>query len=57
MPFVKMENISKFLQAARSLGLSEHSCFCTPDLFQDKDHGAVCHLLMPSVGCVFVTAS
>jgi hypothetical protein len=35
------ENISSFLQAARALGLPEFDCFCTPDLFEAKDVGAV----------------
>ncbi len=37
----RQENVSSFLQAARSLGLAEFDCFCTPDLFEEKDVGAV----------------
>ena len=35
------ENISNFLKACRSLGMVEHDCFETIDLFEQKDMGVV----------------
>ena len=52
MPFMQMENIKAFLQSARGIGLSEHNCFCTPDLFEEKDLGAVVRSLMAFGGKV-----
>ena len=37
MPFKQMENISLFLRAVRTLGVREHECFDTSDLFDEKD--------------------
>ena len=37
MPFKQMENISFFLRAVRTLGVREHECFDTSDLFDEKD--------------------
>lgn len=50
MPFMQMENIKAFLQAARSLGLTEYDCFCTPDLYEEKDLGAVVRSLLSYAG-------
>ncbi|VDN60177.1 unnamed protein product [Dracunculus medinensis] len=36
MPFQKMENISNFLDAIKSYGVSEISCFQTVDLYENK---------------------
>ena len=41
MPFKQMEVIKAYLQGCRSLGMAEHDVFCTPDLFEEKDLGAV----------------
>jgi len=41
MPFMQMENICFFLQGARSLGLADHDCFETVDLYEEKDLGVV----------------
>lgn len=41
MPFMQMENISFFLQGARSIGLADHDCFETVDLYEQKDLGVV----------------
>lgn len=38
---LRQENISAFLKAARGLGVPEHDVFCTPDLFEGKNMGAV----------------
>jgi hypothetical protein len=37
MPFKQMENVSNFLKAARKLGVANHDCFETVDLFEQKD--------------------
>ena len=37
MPFKQMENISLFLRAVRTLGVREHECFDTSDLYDEKD--------------------
>jgi len=36
MPFIKMENISLFLEACKSYGVSDISCFQTVDLYENK---------------------
>jgi hypothetical protein len=36
MPFKQMINISSFLRAARSLGVTETDCFETADLYDEK---------------------
>jgi transgelin len=36
MPFHKMENISNFLEACKSFGVAEISCFQTVDLYENK---------------------
>jgi len=41
MPFMQMENICFFLQGARSIGLADHDCFETVDLYEQKDLGIV----------------
>ena len=41
MPFKQMENISNFLKASRTMGVAEHDCFETVDLFEQKDLGVV----------------
>mmetsp|Transcript_45244 Transcript_45244/g.141782 ORF Transcript_45244/g.141782 Transcript_45244/m.141782 type:complete len:319 (-) Transcript_45244:1665-2621(-) len=40
-PFKQMENISMFLRAIRALGVAEHDCFETVDLYEEKDLGVV----------------
>jgi hypothetical protein len=35
--FKQMENVSNFLKAARKLGVANHDCFETVDLFEQKD--------------------
>jgi len=37
LPFHKMENIAKYIEAARKLGLGEDKLFTTPDLFDEKN--------------------
>ncbi|KAL0078626.1 calponin homology domain-containing protein [Phycomyces blakesleeanus] len=37
MPFVQMENISKFLSGAEALGVPKHDLFQTVDLFEKKN--------------------
>jgi hypothetical protein len=39
MPFKQMENVSNFLKACRKLGVKDHDCFETVDLFEEKDLG------------------
>eukprot|EP00435_Cladocopium_sp_Y103_P030649 s1754_g7.t1 len=41
VPFKQMENITKFLNAARDLGLPESSMFDTPDLYEEKNVDSV----------------
>ncbi|CAK9004045.1 unnamed protein product [Durusdinium trenchii] len=41
VPFKQMENITKFLNAARELGLPESSMFDTPDLYEEKNVDSV----------------
>merc|ERR1712194_54520 len=41
MPFQQMENISVFIRACRTLGVLEKDVFCTIDLYEEKDLGAV----------------
>ena len=41
MPFHCMENISKFLNGCRALGVPEHSMFSTVDLYEAKNMSAV----------------
>ncbi|KAI9310716.1 kinase-like domain-containing protein [Dichotomocladium elegans] len=45
-PFMKMENISYFLQGARELGLQPSELFQTVDLYEAKDMGAVVNTLL-----------
>lgn len=52
MPFNQMENIKKFLGAARALGMPESSCFSTPDLFEEKNMGIVIQMLFAFGGVV-----
>jgi len=37
MPFKQMENVSNYLKVSRSLGVKQHDCFETVDLFEQKD--------------------
>jgi len=46
MPFMQMENISNFLQGCRKLGVADHDCFETVDLYEQKDLGVVVQCLM-----------
>jgi hypothetical protein len=41
MPFKQMENITSFLRACRTLGVSEHDLFETVDLYEEKDLNVV----------------
>lgn len=45
MPFMQMENISKFLQGCRAAGVADHDCFETVDLYEQKDLGVVVQCL------------
>merc|ERR1712167_474384 len=45
MPFMQMENISKFLQGCRAIGVADHDCFETVDLYEQKDLVVVCFCL------------
>lgn len=47
MPFKQMENITFFMNYARSVQVPESSMFGTPDLFEDKNMGSV-------INCIFV---
>jgi len=46
MPFMQMENISNFLQGCRALGVSDHDCFETVDLYEQKDLGVVVNCII-----------
>ncbi|KAH8556033.1 kinase-like domain-containing protein [Umbelopsis sp. PMI_123] len=46
LPFVKMDNITRFLQGARQLGLNTAQLFETIDLFEAKDMGAVINTIL-----------
>ena len=37
MPFKQMENVSNYLKVSRALGVKQHDCFETVDLFEQKD--------------------
>ncbi|KAK3818756.1 MAG: calponin homology domain-containing protein [Benniella sp.] len=41
IPFVQMENISKFLQGCEKLGCPKHDLFQTVDLYENKNPGQV----------------
>merc|ERR1712070_996730 len=41
MPFMQMENIAMFLQGCRVVGMGDHDCFETVDLYEQKDLGVV----------------
>jgi hypothetical protein len=41
MPFMQMENIAMFLQGCRAVGVADHDCFETVDLYEQKDLGVV----------------
>jgi hypothetical protein len=41
MPFMQMENIAMFLQGCRFVGVADHDCFETVDLYEQKDLGVV----------------
>jgi len=41
MPFMQMENIAMFLQGCRVVGVADHDCFETVDLYEQKDLGVV----------------
>ncbi|KAK9475725.1 calponin homology domain-containing protein [Lipomyces japonicus] len=45
MPFVQMENISNFLNAASSIGLPQYDLFQTVDLYEAKDPAQVLQTL------------
>ncbi|KAF7732859.1 hypothetical protein EC973_000135 [Apophysomyces ossiformis] len=46
LSFVKMDNITRFLQGARQLGLKDTQLFETIDLFEGKDMAAVVHTIL-----------
>ena len=46
MPFKQMENITAFLRACRTVGVSEHDLFETVDLYEEKDLNVV-------IQCIF----
>ncbi|KAJ2959329.1 hypothetical protein NQZ79_g5244 [Umbelopsis isabellina] len=46
LPFVKMDNITRFLQGARQLGLNTAQLFETIDLFEAKDMTAVINTIL-----------
>ncbi|KAG0187682.1 hypothetical protein DFQ28_005975 [Apophysomyces sp. BC1034] len=46
LSFVKMDNITRFLQGARQLGLNESQLFETIDLFEAKDMPAVINTIL-----------
>merc|ERR1739847_71655 len=52
MPFNQMENIKKFLGAAREMGMPESSCFSTPDLYEEKNMSIVIQMLFALGGVV-----
>ena len=37
MPFIQMENIGKFINAAKNLGVEDQYNFMTVDLFEEKN--------------------
>lgn len=47
LPFMKMENITFFTDAARSIGVPESAMFTTPDLYEGKNIGSV-------VNCIYM---
>ncbi|KAG2231040.1 hypothetical protein INT48_007551 [Thamnidium elegans] len=46
LSFIKMDNITRFLQGARQLGLNNAQLFETIDLFEAKDMTAVIHTIL-----------
>ncbi|KAI7850692.1 kinase-like domain-containing protein [Circinella umbellata] len=46
LSFIKMDNITRFLQGARQLGLNDSQLFETIDLFEAKDIPAVIHTIL-----------
>ncbi|KAI7895905.1 uncharacterized protein EV154DRAFT_494138 [Mucor mucedo] len=46
LSFIKMDNITRFLQGARQLGLNKAQLFETVDLFEAKDMTAVIHTIL-----------
>ncbi|KAI8378066.1 kinase-like domain-containing protein [Radiomyces spectabilis] len=46
LSFIKMDNITRFLQGARQLGVSDTQLFETIDLFEGKDMVAVIHTIL-----------
>ncbi|GAN04190.1 protein kinase [Mucor ambiguus] len=46
LSFIKMDNITRFLQGARQLGLNSAQLFETIDLFEAKDMTAVIHTIL-----------
>uniref|UniRef100_A0A7S4W504 Calponin-homology (CH) domain-containing protein n=1 Tax=Alexandrium monilatum TaxID=311494 RepID=A0A7S4W504_9DINO len=54
VPFKQMENITMFMNEARELGVPESAMFGTPDLFEEKDLGAVVNCIYTFGGVVQV---
>ncbi|CAO3650644.1 unnamed protein product [Cunninghamella blakesleeana] len=46
LSFIKMDNITRFLQGARQVGLEEYQLFDTTDLFEAKDMPRVIHTIL-----------
>eukprot|EP00927_Polykrikos_kofoidii_P065651 TRINITY_DN61381_c0_g1_i1.p1 TRINITY_DN61381_c0_g1~~TRINITY_DN61381_c0_g1_i1.p1 ORF type:complete len:370 (+),score=59.42 TRINITY_DN61381_c0_g1_i1:68-1177(+) len=57
MPFKQMENITNFMNAARSMGVPESSMFGTPDLYEEKNMGSVVNCIYQFGGCVQATCA
>jgi len=55
LPFKKMENITRFTDAARMLGVPESAMFGTPDLFEEKNMGSVIDCVRQFAGVIQTT--
>jgi hypothetical protein len=54
-PFKQMENITFFMNAARSLGVPESAMFGTPDLYEEKNMGSVLNCIYTLGGAIQVS--
>lgn len=52
LAFAQMENLSKFLQFMRKVGMPENACFSTTDLYEEKNLGIVYQALYTFGGVV-----
>lgn len=57
MAFKQMENITYFMNAARSMGVPESSMFGTPDLYEEKNMGSVINCIYQFGGAVQINCS